>query len=69
MSDELVDSIKLSLIFHFYVFLLFSVSCQVFRMSFVGEVCGRTFVCGTLINRPPVLVRKKQESTQTSGSK
>lgn len=71
MSDELADSIKLSLIFHFYVLLPFSLSCQVFRMSSVGKVCSRTFVCGTWqsLNRSPVPVRKKQGSIQTSGSK
>lgn len=42
VSDQLIDLTKLSSIFYFYIFLPFSVLCQVFRVSSAGKsVAGR----------------------------
>lgn len=43
VSDQLINSTKLLLIFYFYIFLPFSVPCQVVRISFVGKSVAGLF--------------------------
>lgn len=62
VSDQLIELTKLSFIFYFYIFLPFSIPCQVFRISFVGKSAAGLFLGGYVAQSNQITsLRKKQE--------